>query len=284
MQERLGAVAGAVAAELEALQGGLQRRAEVAAARAMLDLMQDTAHVMSKVIWRTSAGAFDLAHRCRRLQERSSQNSRQVDAQHHCVAMYVASSFILASNQVLPASQVEKLLDEVEAASPNAGSGSGADLDARVRLYERVASKVSRLQFYAARGSGLPFVVMLQPRMDAATAALEVSHCFAISIMLYLSARAKSMFILESHTRCGRLRRAVPPHRCTFGMQSSVQLPFASLLCCRHVWGRACPRHWRREGPRQSATRCTPTPLSAAARRRRPWCGGQWSRRLWQKH
>lgn len=98
MQERLGAVAGAVAAELEALQGGLQRRAEVAAARAMLDLMQDTAHVMSKVIWRTAAGAFDLAHRCRCFQRGGSRKSRQADAQHPCVATYVASSFILASN------------------------------------------------------------------------------------------------------------------------------------------------------------------------------------------
>lgn len=49
VQERLGAVAGAVGAELSALQAGLQQRAEVAAARATLDLMQDTAHVISKV-------------------------------------------------------------------------------------------------------------------------------------------------------------------------------------------------------------------------------------------
>lgn len=49
LQERLGDVAAAVSAELEALQGGLQRRADIAAARATLDLMQDTAHVMSKV-------------------------------------------------------------------------------------------------------------------------------------------------------------------------------------------------------------------------------------------
>ena len=43
--------------------------------------------------------------------------------------------------------QVEKLLDEVEAADGGAAAGSGgsgteADLDARVRLYERVASEV----------------------------------------------------------------------------------------------------------------------------------------------
>lgn len=49
MQERLSEVAAAVSTELEALQGGLQRRADIAAARATLDLMQDTAHVMSKM-------------------------------------------------------------------------------------------------------------------------------------------------------------------------------------------------------------------------------------------
>lgn len=43
------------------------------------------------------------------------------------------------------ATQVEKLLDEVEAADGGAagsGGGGGVDLDARVRLYERVASEV----------------------------------------------------------------------------------------------------------------------------------------------
>jgi hypothetical protein len=49
VQEQLGSVASAVGAELEAIQSGLQRRADIAAARAMLELMQDTAHVMSKV-------------------------------------------------------------------------------------------------------------------------------------------------------------------------------------------------------------------------------------------
>jgi hypothetical protein len=42
-------VAEAVTAELEALHAGLQRRMAIASARAVLELMQDTAHVMSKV-------------------------------------------------------------------------------------------------------------------------------------------------------------------------------------------------------------------------------------------
>ncbi len=39
----------AVQEELQALGEGLQRRASVAAARSTLELMQDTAHAMSKV-------------------------------------------------------------------------------------------------------------------------------------------------------------------------------------------------------------------------------------------
>ena len=48
LQERLTAVIEAVRAELDALGDGLQRRASVAAARSILELMQDTAHAMSK--------------------------------------------------------------------------------------------------------------------------------------------------------------------------------------------------------------------------------------------
>jgi hypothetical protein len=58
------------------------------------------------------------------------------------------------------AGQVEKLLDEVEAADGGGAAGSGgsgeADLDARVRLYERVASEV--LAFCRCNAAcGVPF-------------------------------------------------------------------------------------------------------------------------------
>jgi len=72
--------------------------------------------------------------------------------------------------------QVEKLLEEVDA---SAGSTSGAPpspeaLDSRVRLYERVASEVSRLNFHAAKGASLPLVQQLAPRIQAAAAKLKV--------------------------------------------------------------------------------------------------------------
>ena len=59
--------------------------------------------------------------------------------------------------------QVEKLLAEISAmeeggARPGsartggASSGAAADLDARVRMFERLASEIARLNFYATRG------------------------------------------------------------------------------------------------------------------------------------
>lgn len=47
-QAKLEGARGAVAAELEALHAGLARRQAVAQARALLELMQATAHAMSK--------------------------------------------------------------------------------------------------------------------------------------------------------------------------------------------------------------------------------------------
>lgn len=52
MQDKLLAVRGEVTAALDALKEGLERRQGVASAKALLELMQDTAHVMSKVCTR----------------------------------------------------------------------------------------------------------------------------------------------------------------------------------------------------------------------------------------
>ena len=49
VQDKLLGVRGEVTAALDALKEGLERRQSVASAKALLELMQDTAHVMSKV-------------------------------------------------------------------------------------------------------------------------------------------------------------------------------------------------------------------------------------------
>ena len=48
VQERLSVAQEAVRAELTALNRGLQKRQQAAKVKALLELMQDTAHVMSK--------------------------------------------------------------------------------------------------------------------------------------------------------------------------------------------------------------------------------------------
>ncbi len=49
MQEKLLAVRSTVSGALEYLQDGLDRRQDVASVRALLEVMQDAAHVMAKV-------------------------------------------------------------------------------------------------------------------------------------------------------------------------------------------------------------------------------------------
>lgn len=49
LQNSVGNVAASVEAELSTLSEGLKRRQLIAATRSLLELMQDTAHVMNKV-------------------------------------------------------------------------------------------------------------------------------------------------------------------------------------------------------------------------------------------
>jgi len=53
-------------------------------------------------------------------------------------------------------SKVDKLLGEVRAAGGASEAASPEELESRCRLLDRVASEVSRLQFYAARGQVHP--------------------------------------------------------------------------------------------------------------------------------
>ena len=49
LQDKIIAAQAAVQSELDALKQGLQKRQQAAKVKALLELMQDTAHVMSKV-------------------------------------------------------------------------------------------------------------------------------------------------------------------------------------------------------------------------------------------
>jgi hypothetical protein len=181
-----------VRAELDALGEGLQRRASVAAARSILELMQDTAHAMSKA---RRISACRLNHHAIALSRPSYLGSGHTLSEAevmHCMSCLTFCKLkmgrsddtsrpplhVLAcascDRHGLSCAQVEKLLEEVDASTAPGGTSSSPEaLDSRIRLYERVASEVSRLNFHAAKGASLPFVLQLAPRIQAATAKLK---------------------------------------------------------------------------------------------------------------
>ncbi|CAL5225975.1 g8777 [Coccomyxa viridis] len=74
--------------------------------------------------------------------------------------------------------QVENLLAEISAMEDRGTKGrpesaGGSPLEARVRIFERLATEVARLKFYAARGKEVQFVQQLEPRMKAGVGKLQ---------------------------------------------------------------------------------------------------------------
>lgn len=116
----------AIRGQLEALNEGLARRQQVASCRTTLELMQDTAHVMSKV---------------------------------------------------------EKLVTEANDAG-DVTAMSSDDLSNHARLLERVGGEIARLQFFSARGSQLPFMQQLSPRMTRAMTSAETRFGEALQTAL----------------------------------------------------------------------------------------------------
>ncbi|PSC75738.1 conserved oligomeric Golgi complex subunit 2 [Micractinium conductrix] len=143
LQEKLESARGGIAGAAAELQSGLARRQAVAAARALLELMQDTAHVMSKV----------------------DKLLGEVCASG---AASAASGGPAAGTSAAAAAKGVAV-----GASSAAASLAPEELEARCRLLDRVASEVSRLQFYSAKGDELEFMRQLRPRIKAAAEALQ---------------------------------------------------------------------------------------------------------------
>lgn len=186
LQDKLEAARGGIAGQAAELASGLQRRQAVAAARALLELMQVRAARACVDGWVFVSGvgwgvAPSWAYRC--------GGSRAASTP----AVLPAMPALQDTAHVM--SKVDKLLGEVRAAggagagawqggrdggweggreacclgrcttvpapppAPLAAAGDGSspeELEAHCRLLDRVASEVSRLQFYAARGQVRP--------------------------------------------------------------------------------------------------------------------------------
>ncbi len=103
MQEKLLGVRGEVTAALDALREGLERRQSVASAKALLELMQDTAHVMSKVIIPAIAQNRSISPRIQILGVQ--QGLRVVESTGICRARdQIRAASPLRSNQALQGS------------------------------------------------------------------------------------------------------------------------------------------------------------------------------------
>jgi hypothetical protein len=129
LQAQLAQVQQSLQEELSALQQGLQRRQEVAAARSTLELLQEVAHLTSKVeklLQEVSAGhpSSSGSH------DSGSSRSRGRPSEN--------------GNSGSSTSKEEQM--------GASATGGVFDMDARSRLLERVAAEVSRLIYLRNKG------------------------------------------------------------------------------------------------------------------------------------
>ncbi len=105
----------------------------------------------------------------------------------------------------IPALQVEKLLAEVDALIAQQGHDNLTRdaLDSRTRLYERVASEVSRLKYFLAKGDQLPILQQLQPRADSAVKRLSSFLSQALDAALREGHQSAVLHCLQAYTAVG---------------------------------------------------------------------------------
>ncbi|DBB11835.1 TPA: hypothetical protein ACH3X3_005984 [Trebouxia sp. C0006] len=178
LKDKLISAQAAVQSELSALNQGLQRRQQAAKVKALLELMQDTAHVMSKV---------------------------------------------------------EKLLAEVDALIAQQGHDNLTRdaLDSRTRLYERVASEVSRLKYFLAKGDQLPILQQLQPRADSAVKRLSSFLSQALDAALREGHQSAVLHCLQAYTAVG------DTHSAEQVVQQALVVPLVESVIAEEQEGRA---------------------------------------------
>ena len=100
---------------------------------------------------------------------------------------------------------MEKLLAEVDALIAQQGHDNLTQdaLDSRTRLYERVASEVSRLKYFLAKGDQLPILQQLQPRADSAVKRLSSLLSQALDAALREGHQSAVLHCLQAYTAVG---------------------------------------------------------------------------------
>lgn len=121
---------------------------------------------------------------------------------------------------------MEKLLAEVDALEAQQADDSltSEALDSRTRLYERVASEVSRLKYFLAKGQHLPSLQQLQPRADSAVNRLSSLLRQALDAALRGGHQPAVLHCLQAYAAVGDTAGAEQVHHggalsCMFAMQ-----------------------------------------------------------------
>lgn len=171
IKEKLNSVEEAVKLELNTLSQGLRKRKEIANARAKLELLQEVAHVASKV----EKLLAEL------------QDSEE-DGAGGTVAVAAAPG---TSSGSMPRSST---------------TGGDDSLDARALLLDRVAGEVSRLTYLANRGKDLAFVKGLAGRVAHARGGLIQRLREALRAALSQRAWSAAQHCVHAHVELGEPR------------------------------------------------------------------------------
>ncbi|WIA09954.1 hypothetical protein OEZ85_010167 [Tetradesmus obliquus] len=187
IQGKLTAVQDAIKAELQALQQGLQRRQDAAAARATLELMQEAAASTGKV---------------EKLLEE--------------VAAAAAAAGLQQQQSAASASGSD---GGAAATAAAAAGGSGEELDAHCRLLERVSGEAARLLYLGERGKHLAFVKGLERRVLSCRMSLDRQLQAALTRSLAARAWPAATHCLRGYLELG------DPSRGEEGLRSGLVSP-----------------------------------------------------------
>ena len=123
----------------------------------------------------------------------------------------------LAQDAVHVMAKVEKLLAELPYSSTTSNTNHTAnattkkgdelqeqeDLEARIRLLDRLSSEVSRLHFFATRGEELAVVKLMAPRIESASSSLQSSLDTALATVLDAQNPTALAVLLHAYSSLG---------------------------------------------------------------------------------
>ena len=193
---------------------------------------------MSKARWSDFASTYLMAHcaHCKLHLRLRAVMKRMIITCHGHHKQHQACQAVISSSDM---AQVEKLLTEVDTleAQHNGERLTPEALDSRTRLYERVASEVSRLKYFLAKGQHLPSLQQLQPRADSAVKRLSSLLRQALDTALRGGHQSAALHCLQAYAAVGDTAEAeqVTPPVPVYNPQASSAKWLQKLTPC-NAW------------------------------------------------